>query len=170
MQAQLCNAVVRLKLELYKLPASTPSAVLLDNYNSLFWTTDLHAPEQLKSSRPPRRLDAQELTLGANLRALSDVNIGSSAVLVASCLSASVPRLPVIPIDPDGEQLVDYSDITLPLMDLHELTTMLQWYRCTPPLSHRHFRHPPSLYHAVMASCCQEIEKVALAGHREACL
>lgn len=121
---------MRLKLELYKLPASTPSAVLIDNYNSLFWTTDMYAPEQLKSSRPARRLDAQQLTLGANLRALSDTNIGSTAVLVAPCVSASVPRLPVTPVDPDGEQLVDYSDITLPLMDVQELTTMLQWYRC----------------------------------------
>jgi hypothetical protein len=129
-QAQYCNAVVRLKLELYNLPASTPSAVLIDNYNSLFWTTDLFAPEHLQSKRQPRRLDAQELTLGANLRALADARIGSTAVLVAGCASGSTPRLPVAPIDPDGEQLVDYSDVTLPLMDLHELTTMLQWYRC----------------------------------------
>ena len=134
LQAQLCNAVVRLKLELYQLPASTPSAVLLDNYNSLFWTTDMYAPEHLKTKRPARRMDAQELTLGANLRALSDSSIGSTAVLAAACVSGAVPRLPVAPLSPDGEQLVDYSAITLPLLDAHELTTMLQWYRCVPCL------------------------------------
>jgi hypothetical protein len=121
---------VRLKLELYNLPPSTPSAVIIDNYNSLFWTTDMYAPEHLKSSKRARRLDAQELTLGANLRALSDTRIGSTAVLVAGSTQGSVPRLPVAPIDATGEQLVDYSTITLPLIDMFELTTMLQWYRC----------------------------------------
>lgn len=124
--------MVRLKLELYKLPASIPSAVLVDNYNSLFWTTDMFAPEHIKSPRPARRLDACELTLGANLRVLSDASIGSTAVLAAPCVTGSVPRLPVAPVATDGEQLEDYSVITLPLMDVQELTTMLQWYRCAP--------------------------------------
>lgn len=124
MQAELCNAVVRLKLELYKLPRSTPSAIIVDNYNSLFWKTDMFAPERIKSKTPPRRLDAQELTLGANLRALSDADTGSTAVIAASSLSGAVPRLPILH---DCSQSV--TQVTLPLLAAQEVAGVLQWYR-----------------------------------------
>lgn len=125
MQAALCNAVVRLKLELYRLPRSTPSAVILDNYNSLFWQTDMFAPERLKSKTPPRRLDAQELTLGANLRVLSDGDTGSTAVLAASSLTGAVPSLPVL----HGASR-PVTEVTLPLLAAQEVAGVLQWYRC----------------------------------------
>eukprot|EP00892_Ulva_mutabilis_P000041 jgi/Ulvmu1/10037/UM059_0087.1 len=122
--AQLCNAVVRLKLELYALPRSTPSAVILDNYNSLFWSTDMFAPERIRSKKPARRLDAQELTLGANLRALADGSTGSTAVIVASSVSGSVPRLPV---QQDCQEPV--TEVTVPLLAAQEVAAVLQWYR-----------------------------------------
>jgi len=128
-QAQLCNAVVRLKLELYALPRSTPTAIILDGYNSLFWKSELYAPERLKSQKPARRLDAQELTLGANLRCLSDDNTGSTAVVAANCVSGAVPRLPVL------HGCSDVTEVSLPLLVAQEVAGVLQWYRCaaSPP-------------------------------------
>lgn len=127
--ATLCNAVVRLKLELYKLPASQRSAVVVDNYNALFWKTAFREATALE--QPTRPIDAQELTLGANLRALTDTNIGGTAVLVGTSTSGSVPSLPV------GLKgaAVDYIKMTLPLMDVRELHHMLQYYRYVEALS-----------------------------------
>lgn len=124
-QASLCNAVVRLKLELYRLPASQPSALLLDGYNALFWRTDMFESESWQGS--VRRLDAQELTLGANLRALADADVGHTAVLASVRLSGDLPDIP--------QELMRKHDQpfwrqTLPLLDLHELGSMLLYYRC----------------------------------------
>jgi hypothetical protein len=139
MQAQLCNAVVRLKLELYRLPAGVHSAVVLDGYNALFWRSEMFAPERLRTPRPARRLAAQELTLGANLRALDDAATGGTAVLAAACASGSVPLLPKAS-RPEGSHCA----ITLPLLSLPELATMLQWYRCATghPCMHAARAHP----------------------------
>lgn len=85
----------------------------------------MFAPERLKSSRPPRRLDAQELTLGANLRVLSDTDNGNTAVIAASSVSGAVPSLPVLH---GSSQPV--TQVTLPLLATQEVASALQWYRC----------------------------------------
>jgi hypothetical protein len=123
LQASLCNAVVRLKLELYRLPAAVPSAVLLDGYNALFHRTDMF--ESIAFGGPLRRLDAQELTLGTNLRALSDADIGHAAVVAAVSFSGSVPDLPV-----GLSEDVPCTRFTLPLLSMDELGRMLLYYRC----------------------------------------
>jgi hypothetical protein len=123
MQAALCNAVVRLKLELYRLPKATPSAIVLDGYNALFWRTDMFEASSLKD--PLRRIDAQELTLGANMRVLSDVSIGSTVVVGAICLSGDVPDLPLA-----LSSEAPYTKYTLPLLSISELGSMLVYYRC----------------------------------------
>jgi hypothetical protein len=108
-QASFCNAVVRLKLELYRLPAATRSAILLDGYNSLFfksefWETHVK-PGTLDG--PLRSVDAQELTLCANLRVLSD---------------------PDLPLQLDKEA-APFTKFFVPLMDVTEVGTALLYYR-----------------------------------------
>lgn len=128
-QASLCNAVVRLKLELYRLPKSVRSAVILDGYNSLFhksefWETELQRLGSLDG--PLRPVDAQELTLCANLRVLSDPAVGHTLVMAAPNMSCNVPDLPV---QLDAEA-APYTRFTVPLFDVTEVGTALLYYRC----------------------------------------
>ena len=125
MQDTLCNAVVRLKLEMYRLPVSSPSAIVLDSYNALFWRSDMfHASSW---DAPLRRIDAQELTLGANLRVLGDADIGHTAVLGALTMTGDLPDMPIDVMKPKDTQI---QALTLPLLDLNELGSMLLYYRC----------------------------------------
>ena len=126
MQASLCAAVVRLKLELYRLPSSQPSAVLLDNYNALFWLTQVYEASSLAA--PLRRADAQELTLGANLRVLSDADVGSTTVAAAVSLSGDLPDLP---LGLHGDA-APYAKFVLPPLGVEELGSLLLYYRCGP--------------------------------------
>ena len=123
MQASLCNAVVRLKLELYKLPASQPSAVLIDGYNGLFHRTDMFEATSLAG--PLRRLDAQELTLGANLRVLTDASPGHTVCVGAVSLSGSVPDLPV-----GLERGSPCTKHIVQPLSMNEVGKMLLYYRC----------------------------------------
>jgi hypothetical protein len=123
MQGSFCNAVVRLKLELYQVPRC---AVLLDNYNALYWRTEYYDADSLSS--PLRRIDAQELTLGANLRVLSDRNVGRAFVVAAVTLSGTVPD---VPADLDEEN-APYTSFTVPPLSTEELGMMLLYYRCVP--------------------------------------
>lgn len=128
-QASFANALVRMKLELYKLPASQPSAVILDGYNALFHTSAFYEAEFVRSGStegPLRKVDAQELTLGANLRVLSDEEIGNTVVMAATCSSGSTPELPLA-LAPDA---APYEQARVPMMSETELGRMLLYYRC----------------------------------------
>jgi hypothetical protein len=124
--------VIRLKLEMYQLPRC---AVLLDGYNALFWQTEYFEATSLTDSL--RRIDAQELTLGANLRVLSDHNVGKAVVAAAVTLSTNVPD---VPADLDGEN-APYTCLTVPPLSVEELGTMILYYRCvTKNVDHFHSR------------------------------
>lgn len=103
LQASVCNAVVRLKLEMYALPKGTRSAVVVDNYNALYWNANFGEVQGLNVlpadrvtghretySRP---VTAQELTLAANLRVLGDTNNKHTVCIVAGSTSEQVQAL-----------------------------------------------------------------------------
>jgi hypothetical protein len=121
---------VRLKLELYRLRGPQRSAVILDNYNALGWRCEFFHATSLKS--PARRVDAQELTLGANLRVLDDVATGDTAVIAAVSLTGDVPDVPMLPPREAG---VPFSRLTLPALGTREVGSMLQYYRHVAALS-----------------------------------
>ena len=128
-QASFANAVVRMKLELYKLPSSQPSAVILDSYNAMFHTTAFFEAELTKpgsTEGPLRKIDAQELTLCANLRVLSDPDVGSTVVMAATSGSGSTPDLPLA-LTPDT---APYTKLKVPMLSETELGRMLLYYRC----------------------------------------
>lgn len=130
-QAALCNAVVRLKLELYRLrPEEQRSAVIIDGYNSLAWRCGFYTVTHIDA--PLRRIDAQELTLGANLRVLEDTDTGGTAVVAAVSLSGDVPDTAVLP---PREAAVPFARLALQPLDTVEVGSMLQFYRHVAALS-----------------------------------
>lgn len=90
----------------------------------VLWLTQVYEASSLTG--PLRRADAQELTLAANLRVLSDVDVGSTTVAAGVSLSGELPDVP-LGLDADA---ASYEKFVLPPLGIEELGSLLQYYRC----------------------------------------